>query len=34
MGLALVPFGTNPDDMAPIGPSRKSDEPALVDSGR
>ena len=30
MGLALIPFGTNPDDMAPVRPSCKSDEPACL----
>lgn len=32
--LALVPPGKNPDDLAPVGPSRKSDLQELVGSGR
>lgn len=32
--LAVVPPGKNPEDMAPVVPNRKSDQPALVGSGR
>ena len=31
---ALVPPGKNPDDMAPVGLSHKSDQPSLMGSSR